>query len=97
MADRETMSAEELEAKFKELSNWGRWGPDDELCAPNLITPDRRAAAAALVADGVAVSCSLSLPTRPAPANPTPVRHAMKLSLQPRDLGRLHRGDKMSG
>ena len=77
MADRETMSAEELEAKFEELSNWGRWGPDDELGALNLITPERRAAAAALVADGVAVSCSLSLPTRPAPDNPTPVRHAM--------------------
>ena len=30
-----------------ELSNWGRWGPDDELGAANLITPTKRAEAAA--------------------------------------------------
>ena len=39
-----------------ELSNWGRWGPDDELGAFNLITPARRAAAAALVTEGFTVS-----------------------------------------
>ena len=31
-----------------ELSNWGRWGPDDDLGAFNLITPTKRATAAAL-------------------------------------------------
>ena len=25
-----------------ELSNWGRWGDDDELGAANLITPEKR-------------------------------------------------------
>ena len=29
-----------------ELSNWGRWGPDDELGALNLITPAKRLGAA---------------------------------------------------
>jgi hypothetical protein len=27
---------------LKELSNWGRWGDDDELGAANLITPAKR-------------------------------------------------------
>ena len=43
-----------------DLSNWGRWGPNDELGALNLITPAKRRAAAALVTDGI-----LHLPHRP--------------------------------
>ena len=39
-----------------ELSNWGRWGPDDELGAFNLVTSEKRVEAAALVTDGVTVS-----------------------------------------
>ena len=41
---------------MEELSNWGRWGDDDELGAANLITPDKRRAAAALVTEGLSVS-----------------------------------------
>ena len=37
----------------KELSNWGRWGADDQIGALNLITPDKRRQAAALVTEGV--------------------------------------------
>jgi kynurenine formamidase len=36
----------------RELSNWGRWGPDDELGTLNLVTPERVAAAAALARTG---------------------------------------------
>jgi hypothetical protein len=32
-----------------ELSNWGRWGKDDEMGTLNLITPAKRKAATALV------------------------------------------------
>jgi kynurenine formamidase len=42
---------------FKSCSNWGRWGPDDERGTLNLITPDKVRQAAALVRDGVSVSC----------------------------------------
>ena len=38
--------------------NWGRWGADDQLGAVNLITPAKRAAAAALVKTGRTVSLS---------------------------------------
>lgn len=41
-----------------ELSNWGRWGPDDQRGTLNLITPVKTRQAAALVAEGVTVSLS---------------------------------------
>ncbi|MBM63112.1 MAG: cyclase [Acidobacteria bacterium] len=43
---------------MEELSNWGRWGTDDELGAANLISPDKRKAAAALVREGINISLS---------------------------------------
>jgi kynurenine formamidase len=42
----------------KSLSNWGRWGKDDQLGALNLITPAKRKQAAALVNEGVSFSIS---------------------------------------
>ncbi len=41
-----------------ELSNWGRWGPDDQRGALNLITPEKSRRAAQLVTDGVSVTLS---------------------------------------
>jgi hypothetical protein len=38
------------------LTNWGRWGPNDQRGTLNLITPDKTRAAARLVRDGVSVS-----------------------------------------
>lgn len=42
-------------------NNWGRWGPLDEIGTANLITPERIAAAAALVERGDVYSCALPL------------------------------------
>ena len=50
-----TTEADFLRA-MRELSNWGRWGPDDELGAANFITPATRKAAAALVTEGISIS-----------------------------------------
>ncbi len=50
---------------FDTLSNWNRWGEDDELGALNHITPDARRAAAALVREGVSVSCAWDIETAP--------------------------------
>lgn len=41
---------------MKELSNWGRWGDQDELGAANLITPAKRKRALALAKEGVTIS-----------------------------------------
>lgn len=71
------MSTAEVLEMHDALSNWGRWGADDQLGALNLITPAARASAAAQVRTGRTVSCARSLPTQPAVDNPNPVAHHM--------------------
>src|SRR4029077_10224936 len=56
-----------------ELSNWGRWGKDDQKGAVNLITPAKRKQALAVVKDGVSVSMARTTEMEPAIDNPTPV------------------------
>ena len=58
MTERKAPSEAEVLAYMESLSNWGRWGPDDELGTLNLITPQKKAAAAALVTEGIGVSCA---------------------------------------
>jgi kynurenine formamidase len=58
-------SEDEVLAYFDTLSNWGRWGTDDELGTLNLITPSKRIAAAELVRNGVVVSCAWEIGGRP--------------------------------
>ncbi len=53
--ERQVVSQEQYDAWFDELSNWGRWGPDDEMGALNLITPEKRRTAADLVTEGFMV------------------------------------------
>lgn len=48
----------QVENPFAYRRNWGRWGANDQMGAVNLITPQKRAAAAALVKTGRAVSLS---------------------------------------
>ena len=76
-APRPDVSAEEFRALFDELSRWGKWGDDDERGALHYLTPDRIAAAAALVREGVGVSLSLPLDTQLADNNPMPADHHM--------------------
>src|SRR5262249_28934745 len=53
-----TTHADTLRELSRELSNWGRWGPDDELGTLNLITPEVRKRALAAVRHGVTVGCA---------------------------------------
>jgi kynurenine formamidase len=71
------LGASEVLAFHKTLSNWGRFGERDQLGTLNLITPEKRAAAARLVTKGRTVSAARSLPTVPSPENPSPVQHHM--------------------
>jgi kynurenine formamidase len=71
------LSAEQVLGFHKTLSNWGRFGARDQLGTLNLITPEKRAAAAALVKSGRTVSAARPLPTQPGLENPTPVVHHM--------------------
>jgi kynurenine formamidase len=46
----------EFHQAMNDLSNWGRWGPDDVLGAANFITNAKRKQAATLVKEGISVS-----------------------------------------
>lgn len=71
------VAAHEFDALFNTLSRWGRWGDDDERGALNLLGPERVAAAAALVRDGVTVTLSLPLNTSVGLHCPLPADHHM--------------------
>ena len=45
----------------EQLSNWGRWGDDDEIGTLNLLTPDLIKAAAGLIREGVVYSLTMPL------------------------------------
>jgi hypothetical protein len=66
----------------KELSNWGRWGKDDEMGALNLITPAKRRQAAALVKDGLTVSLASDAATRKDVDVPCPAEWMMTSATQ---------------
>ncbi len=52
----EEVTREQYDTWMTELSNWGRWGDDDQVGALNLITPAKRVDAARLVETGRVVS-----------------------------------------
>ena len=72
-----TVAPAEYERWKKELSNWGRWGKDDQLGALNLITPAKRKQAAALVKEGFSVSMAGDADTVKAVDNPNPYQFKM--------------------
>ena len=57
---------EDFHRAMDELSNWGRWGDEDELGAANLITPEKRKEAASLVQEGIVVSLAHDVNQEPA-------------------------------
>ncbi len=62
---------------YLQRTNWGRWGEDDQRGTINLITPEKRVAAARLVRTGRTVSLSREFPKTPGPENPNPAQHFM--------------------
>jgi kynurenine formamidase len=60
-----------------EISNWNRWGKNDQMGSVNLITPAKRKQAAALVSDGVSVSLAHNTDTKKAPDNGSPFKLKM--------------------
>jgi kynurenine formamidase len=73
----EELSQEEVNSWFETLSNWGRWGADDQLGTVNLITTETRIAAARLVETGVSVSMAHPILTDEAADNFNPYDHRM--------------------
>jgi kynurenine formamidase len=74
---RETVTKATVDGWMKSLSNWGRWGADDQMGTVNLITPEKRKQAAGLVRDGVPVSLARNAETVQAVDKPNPSGHKM--------------------
>ncbi len=70
-----SFSTETLDKWSKEISNWGRWGDNDQMGTLNLITPLKRKQAAALVQEGISVSLSMDLDVKPSMNNTQPFKH----------------------
>ena len=71
------MTKSDVEHQIKELSNWGRWGKEDQLGTLNLITAKKRVEAVGLVTRGISVSLARQAETEEAPDNPKPFSHQM--------------------
>ncbi len=68
---------QDFERWMSELSNWGRWGRDDQLGALNLVTPAKRAQALALAREGASVSLARNVEKEKASDNGSPFQHLM--------------------
>lgn len=76
----EAVSRVEFDQWMQEISNWGRWGSEDELGTLNLITDQKRKDAAALVQDGTTVSLSLLANKQQDSLNTNPFEHSLAVS-----------------
>ena len=74
---RTDVSADEFDRLFQALRTWGRWGDGDQRGALNLLTPERVAAAAGLVQDGVTITMSWPMQREATANNPEPAEHKM--------------------
>lgn len=72
LASAHTVTPAEYEKWKRDLSNWGRWGQDDQIGALNLITAAKRKQAAALVREGYSVSMAGDADIVKAIDNPNP-------------------------
>ena len=68
---------EEILGYFQKLSNWGRWGDEDQLGTLNFLTPEKVQQSVSLVADGTTVSCARPVVFDPTPDAPAPAVHYM--------------------
>jgi len=77
--DDHAMTKADVDQLVVELSNWGRWGKEDQLGTLNLITPEKRKAAVKLVRDGISVSLARDVEKEQTADNPSPFVHEMLL------------------
>ena len=78
MTERRLPTEAEVKSWLTDRRNWGRWGPDDQRGAINLITPAKRVAATRLVRTGRSVSLSRPFPKEPGLNNYFPAQHYMR-------------------
>ncbi len=79
-ADSLEVTKAQFDSWLQEISNWGRWGADDQLGTLNLITPEKSKAAAELVREGVTVSLALDLNKQADELNANPFEHTLTVA-----------------
>ena len=67
----------DFERQMRELSNWGRWGTNDQQGTLNLLTPKRRLEATRLVREGVSISLARDVEKERSSDNSAPFVHSM--------------------
>ena len=76
------LTAETIEQWMSTLTNWGRWGEEDELGTLNLITPEKRKRVAAPVTQGIPVSLAFDLSKEASANNEYPIEHSLRVPEQ---------------
>jgi kynurenine formamidase len=76
VSSRTKLTSKDIEEMMTTLSNWGRWGKEDQMGTLNLITPTKRKQAAALVKEGNSISLAREL-TESQPGGAKPFGHKM--------------------
>jgi kynurenine formamidase len=67
----------EFDSLMTSVSNWGRWGEQDELGTLNLINPAARASAIRLIREGFVTSCQRTISATPSEVNSPPMQRFM--------------------
>ncbi|MFN8006926.1 MAG: cyclase family protein [Terriglobia bacterium] len=78
-APKRPLTKPDIDLMMTQLSNWGRWGAQDQLGTLNLLTPELRLRATRLAKEGKSVSLARPVETVLAPDNPDPFLHKMIL------------------
>ena len=74
------LKATDIDKMMTDLSNWGRWGKDDQRGTLNLITPAKRKQAASLVREGISLSLAHDFSAEKAADNTRPLEFTMTLT-----------------
>ena len=81
------LTSQDFDRMMTDLSNWGRWGKDDQLGTFNLITPATRKRAALEVRDGTAISLARNAIFVAEAASPPFVHKMVRTGQDPRAPG----------
>ena len=65
---------------YRRISNWKRWGAEDERGALNYITAEHCRKASALIKEGLSISCASPVDTIPSPTNIFPAQHYLTMA-----------------
>src|SRR3954469_6561465 len=76
-APRAPRNAAEFDELFQRVSNWGRWGKDDQLGSANLVTAAKRKQAIAVGKNGISGSLAHNPLTERAEDNENPLERSM--------------------